>query len=601
MANLDIAEPFRPKEGRLHLSGPLAGYEVRITTTRVVGGEAAALRLLDSRRMRRPLDSLGFSPAALALVHGILRHGEGLVLVTGPTNSGKTTTVYSMLHELDNGERNIVTIEDPVEYEVPSFRQMGVDPRHDVTMTSGLRTLLRMDPDVVLVGEIRDADTAEIAMRAASSGKRVLSTLHTRDVASTVTALRDLHVDRRSLSGNLAGIISQRLVRRVCEECRRIESPTDEERDFLSRAGYEPAEHVAHAVGCERCGGTGYFERIGVFEIAARSPALGTAIVEGATEEEMRKLLRQAQVATLVDDALEKVRAGVTSVAEVAAMTWISVKPGLEESAVPPAQSTRDSSWQMPAVPPSAYRVVIYAAPDDACTLRDLLVARLNMHPTDAMIQAQRAPGILPAPLTQDVAQQIAAVVNDSGLHAEAVPEREIPAFEHAEAVHHARCVDNGFEIIELHGQAEVTVPWSEIELISVGQVPQEEDRHFVTHELITAASSTMPTECVVTHLPGLELWLIRREPQQAFRIDHTRMNYEYLGPEKNDSATHNFRLLLEELLRRAPRAYVTPATRSFVEHGPLSKWQFESSDDLREYTAFHLLIRLRTEKQATK
>lgn len=601
MANLDIAEPFRPKEGRRHLSGPLSGYEVRITTTRVVGGEAAALRLLDSRRLRRPLDSLGFSPPALALVHGILRHVEGLVLVTGPTNSGKTKTVYSMLHELDNGERNIVTIEDPVEYEVPSFRQIGVDPRHDITMTSGLRTLLRMDPDVVLVGEIRDAETAEIAMRAASSGKRVLSTLHTRDVASTVTALRDLQVDRRSLSGNLAGIISQRLVRRVCEECRRIEPPADEERDFLSRAGYEPGEHVAHAVGCERCGGTCYFERLGVFEVAAESPAVGAAIVEGGTEEELRKLLRQAQATTLVDDALEKVHAGVTSVAEIAAMTWISVKPGLEEAALAPTESTRANSWHLPAATPLAYRVVIFAAPDDPFVLRDLLVARLNMHPTDAMLHAQRAPGILPAPLTQDVAERFAAVVNDSGLHSEAVPERAIPDFKHAEAVHHARCIDTGFEIIELHGQEKIAVPWSEIELVSVGQVPQGEDRHFVTHELITAASSTMPTECVVTHLPGLELWLVRRDPLQAFRIDHSGMNYEYLGPEKNDSTTHNFRLLLEELLRRAPSAYVTPATRAFVQHSPLSNWQFDSSDDLREYTVFYLLIRMRTEKQVSE
>jgi hypothetical protein len=408
----------------------------------------------------------------------MLRHGEGLILVTGPTNAGKTTTVYSMLHALDNGERNIVTIEDPVEYDMPSFVQMGVDPRHDITMTSGLRTLLRMDPDVVLVGEIRDAETAEIAMRAASSGKRVLSTLHTRDVASTVTALRDLHVDNRSLAGNLAGIVSQRLLRCVCRECCRREAPTEEECELFQRAGRAIPETVPHATGCDHCRGTGYFERVGIFEVAAGLPAVSNAISEGAGEEELRRRLRRDHVPTLVDDALDKVSAGITTADEVQAMHWISVAPRHERPMSAPAQEALPSEAPPPDARPgppdvaSAFRVVVFAAPEDPGVLRDLLVRRLNMHPTDAMVHARAVPGVLPDRLNQDAAEQLAAAVNEAGLHAEAVRQSEIPDFEHSEAVHHARCLEEGFEVVELHGDKESLVPWSRIELLSVGQVP---------------------------------------------------------------------------------------------------------------------------------
>ncbi|MEX0679199.1 MAG: ATPase, T2SS/T4P/T4SS family, partial [Pirellulales bacterium] len=208
LAELDISDPFHPQEGRVHTEEGLDGYEVRITTVPAVGGQSVALRLLNRDRLLRPLASLGLTEVSRKRIEEMLREsgGEGVVLVTGPANSGKTTTAYSMIHALDDGHRNIVTIEDPPEYHIPSFRQLAADRKHDVTMTSGLRTLLRMDPDIVLVGEIRDVEAAEIAMRAASSGKFVFTTMHTRDVAATVTALRDLHIDNRSLAGNLTGI-----------------------------------------------------------------------------------------------------------------------------------------------------------------------------------------------------------------------------------------------------------------------------------------------------------------------------------------------------------------------------------------------------------
>lgn len=324
MADLDISDPFHPQEASVSVPQGIGGYEVRITTVPVVGGESVALRLLERDRLLRPLDALGLTPDSLVRIERMLRPGghEGVVLVTGPANSGKTTTAYSMVHALDDGHKNIVTIEDPPEYRIPGFRQLAANPRHHVTMTSGLRTLLRMDPDIVLVGEIRDVEAAEIAMRAASSGKFVFSTLHTRDVASTITALRDLHIDNRSLAGNLTGIISQRLVRRLCEHCRR-EAPLDSgDAQFFVDEGLEPPGTVFVAVGCPRCRDAGYFERIGIFEVVGPDHGIRDAIQRGASEDELRSLIRSGGTCSLRSDALAKVRDGVTALDELNTMTW---------------------------------------------------------------------------------------------------------------------------------------------------------------------------------------------------------------------------------------------------------------------------------------
>ena len=320
MGNLDIADPFHPKEGRLALPEALNDFEVRITAVPVVDGEAISLRVLSRHRLMRSMDQLGLSTNAQARIEQILRHGEGIVLVTGPTGSGKTTTLYSMLHQMDNGTRHIVTIEDPVEYNIPTFRQISVDTKHGISMTSGLRTLLRLDPDVVLVGEIRDAEAAETAMRAASSGKYVFSSLHTRDVASTVTAIRDLHIDNRSLAGNLAGIISQRLLRRLCPECSIATSPTESEAAVFRANDLEPPKEIRHPVGCPRCRGTGYYDRIGLFEGVTSEDDIIHAINDGKPENELRRLIHERGIHTLQTDALQKAAEGVVSLEDCSAM-----------------------------------------------------------------------------------------------------------------------------------------------------------------------------------------------------------------------------------------------------------------------------------------
>jgi type II secretory ATPase GspE/PulE/Tfp pilus assembly ATPase PilB-like protein len=323
LAGLDIAEPFEPKEGRLRLPAPLAALDVRLTAAPVQGGTAMALRLLSRDRALMPLEGLGLSGTARDAVERVLRMGAGLVLVTGPTGSGKTTTIYSLLNLLAGKGRNIVSIEDPVEFTLPFLRQIAVDQRHRLTMTAGLRTLLRMDPDIVFVSEIRDVEAAEITMRAANSGRFVFSTLHTRDVASTVTALRDLHVDNRSLAGNLTGIVSQRLLRRLCPKCAG-RSPTDEaEAQVFLSEGLTPPTEVGRAAGCEHCRGTGYRDRIGVFEAVSVAGPAADAILSGASEGEIRKVLRSSGMPSLTAAALQKVSEGITTLDEAHAMKWV--------------------------------------------------------------------------------------------------------------------------------------------------------------------------------------------------------------------------------------------------------------------------------------
>jgi type II secretory ATPase GspE/PulE/Tfp pilus assembly ATPase PilB-like protein len=324
MAELDVAEPFEPQEGHLELPLDFDEYSGRITVVPVAGGEAVAIRLLHRERLIRPLDALGFTAEQRLRINKLLADTEGIVIVSGPTGSGKTTTLYSLLHALDDGHRNIVTIEDPIEFRIPAFLQIEVDEKHNLTTARALKTVLRMDPDIVMLGELRDDVTTGLAMRAADTGSYVLGTLHARDVASVVTAMRDLHLDPRSLAANLRAVVSQRLVRRLCDECATWRPIADNEKKTFIEAGHEPPDEIRSAVGCAHCRGTGYFERVGIFEIAENTEELAQAIRDGAAESDIRDILRQSGVCSHLADGLEKVRSGITTIEEIGRFQKIS-------------------------------------------------------------------------------------------------------------------------------------------------------------------------------------------------------------------------------------------------------------------------------------
>lgn len=322
MADFDTTQCFVPQEGRLKLPADLGMVEVRVTIVPACEGDAVAMRILRHESLPRQLSTLGMSDFTRDNVHAMLHQREGLVLVTGPTGSGKTTTVYAMLQKLGYNDRNIVSIEDPVEYRVPGIRQLSVNSRHELTLARGLKTLLRMDPDVVFIGEIRDAESLEIAMRAASSGRYVFSTLHTRDVASTITALRDLHADSYSLAGNLTGIVSQRLIRCLCRHCRAAAPITVEEQDVFLAEGLEPPQELYQPRGCNMCLNIGYRERVGIFEAVTADDKIAAALQTGVPEDELRRVIRETGAKSLVYDALTKARDGITSLAEARALGW---------------------------------------------------------------------------------------------------------------------------------------------------------------------------------------------------------------------------------------------------------------------------------------
>src|SRR5262245_20391962 len=240
--------------------------------------------------------------------------------------------------------------------------------------------------------------------------------------------------------------------------------------------------------------------------------------------------------------------------------------------------------------------VVVFAAPDDSQELADVLVRVLGLHPTDALVQARTAPGPLTDDLARDAADRLATEISQIGVCAEAVPAALVPQFKNPVVVHHARCLDTGLEILGLNAEEQMLVTWSDIDLLSVGQVPQETARHYVTGEMtaISAARRTSPGPKDVFLTPGPSAWFVCKNPERELRIDHKRMNYEYLGKRKTFSATANFRLFLDDVIARARQAYLTPSTRDYLAHGSVTDYSFASPDALKRDAILHLLIRRR-------
>jgi type IV pilus assembly protein PilB len=319
MAGIDIAEKRAPQDGRIHAKAADGqSIDLRVSTLRTVLGEKVVLRVLDQRKGVPPLESLGLSARALEQVRRLLRHSHGMILVVGPTGSGKTTTLSSALAALRSERTNIVTIEDPVEYQIAGVNQTQINSRINLTFASSLRAILRQDPDVILVGEIRDQETARIAVQAAQTGHLVLSTLHTDDAPSCVARLTDIGVEAYASSAALVGVIAQRLVRRLCTHCR---CPYNPEPEMLRTMGVVEAEGTSvtfyRAVGCDQCHHTGYQGRVGIYEVLPVTDALRRLMAQEGAQALIAAAVSDSGMISLREDGVAKVRAGTTTPEEL--------------------------------------------------------------------------------------------------------------------------------------------------------------------------------------------------------------------------------------------------------------------------------------------
>lgn len=314
MAGLDIAIKRAPQDGRSAIRVGDTRVGVRVSTLPSQDGEKVVLRLLDPRTTVRSLKGIGIEEDLRGELESTLRREHGLFLVTGPTGSGKTTTLYAALQSRDREGRNIVTLEDPVEYRVEGVTQVQVQPRAGLTFASALRAVLRQDPDVVMVGEMRDRDTVEVGLAAALTGHLVLATLHTNDAASAISRLVEMGAARYLVAGGLAGVLAQRLVRRLCSECRTAVPVTG---DALHDLGLPTPTHLPAAVGCGQCAGTGYRGRVGIFELLRVDAAIRELILANAPVDHLREAAAAAGMVPLPIDAWRKVEAGLTTLDEV--------------------------------------------------------------------------------------------------------------------------------------------------------------------------------------------------------------------------------------------------------------------------------------------
>jgi len=369
MADLDVSNHMRPQDGRAKLSIGGAEVGLRVSTLPTSYGEKVVMRILDQRAAEVPFDKLGFAPEVSAALESCLKASQGIVLVTGPTGSGKTTTLYSVLNKTRSEKTNIVTVEDPIEYKLAGINQVQVNEKQGLTFSAVLRSVLRQDPDIIMVGEIRDRETADIAFQAAMTGHMVFSTLHTNDSVSTIGRLMDMGLDRFKISPALLAITAQRLVRRLCPVCaEKVPLGEIDEALLDAMGGYGFEKAVYRGPGCKNCEGSGYVGRISLVEILQVTPHLKDLINSGAGAAEIAgAALKEKNLRTLNQDALWHLSMGHTDLAEISSYLAVEKKPAVAQSA--PLSIPEAAPRPAPAVPVTGRLRVMVADDDPAIRL----------------------------------------------------------------------------------------------------------------------------------------------------------------------------------------------------------------------------------------
>jgi type IV pilus assembly protein PilB len=316
MANLNITENRLPQDGRIKLNLNMHPVDLRVSTLPAIFGEKIVLRILDLGNTLNHLDNLGFNKLNLKRFLNLIKQPNGIILITGPTGSGKSSTLYAALNRMNNEEVNILTVEDPVEYQLDGVNQLQVNPSVGLTFASGLRSILRQDPDVVMVGEIRDTETAEIAVRASLTGHLVLSTLHTNDSIGTIARLTDMGIEPFLVAASLSGVVAQRLIRKVCRDCKQTFMVTEREKEIFMKRGIK-IEAVSRGKGCGNCNMTGYKGRIAIHEILVIDEPIRQLIMNNRPILELRDHAMKSGTIFLIDDGFLKVKQGLTTTEEV--------------------------------------------------------------------------------------------------------------------------------------------------------------------------------------------------------------------------------------------------------------------------------------------
>ncbi|MDD5136524.1 MAG: type II secretion system ATPase GspE, partial [Candidatus Omnitrophica bacterium] len=321
LAKMDIAETRRPQDGRIEFKVDRKVLDFRVSSFPTIHGENIVMRILDKTSVILGLEDLGFAKKEQAIYEKLIHSPYGIILVTGPTGSGKTTTLYSSLSTINSMEKNIITIEDPVEYELPLIRQTQVNVKAGLTFASGLRSILRQDPNIVMVGEVRDKETADIAIQASLTGHLVLSTLHTNDAPSAITRLIDMGIEPFLVASSVIGILAQRLVRMICPKCKEKYSPTAGELASMGITAEKKSIFFYKGKGCSECKHTGYRGRIGIFELLVITEGIKRLITKKASSEEIKEDAKKEGMRFLNEDGLDKVKNGVTTIEEVLRVT----------------------------------------------------------------------------------------------------------------------------------------------------------------------------------------------------------------------------------------------------------------------------------------